>query len=186
MAEDNGVEEAKAARVKMEGHLNDVQRAKAAELKEEIVLALSRQRKEPETEAQIVENNGPPPSQEKVASMTPSLAEIAPKEGTPAKTPPPLSAAPLDEHVASKDLWRVQIGAFRSADTAQEIWTSLQKRHEDLLNTHKLFTVYVDLQDKGVFHRAQIGVFEERTTAVSLCDELNSRGQSCYVVQSPS
>ena len=56
LAEDNGVEEAKAARVKMEGHLNDVQRAKAAELKEEIVLALSRQRKEPETEAQIVEN----------------------------------------------------------------------------------------------------------------------------------
>ncbi len=103
-------------------------------------------------------------------SLPAIVAEIAPAAGT--------SAAG-----ASAGSYMIQIGAFRSADNAENAGNKARTAHDDLLGALDLKIQRADLgQEKGVFFRARLGPVE-RADAKALCSALKSRKVDCLVVK---
>ena len=77
---------------------------------------------------------------------------------------------------------RVQLGAFKSQKEADATWGRIMKKHKSLLGNYDHDVVRADLGKKGVFYRLQVVPFESASAAKSLCKQLSSRKQDCFVV----
>jgi len=92
--------------------------------------------------------------------------------------------APVKAAATSGPRYRVQLGAFRSSDAAEKAWLDLEKKHEELLGgiVHKVQSI--EIKGKGIFHRLQAGVFEQKTAASGLCTKLKAQKQDCLIAKS--
>lgn len=76
----------------------------------------------------------------------------------------------------------VQIAALRTEAAADAAWVSAVGEHPAIYNGAQKRIQRADLGAKGVFYRLRVGAFGERPDAVSFCDALKSRGETCIVV----
>ncbi|GLQ07480.1 SPOR domain-containing protein [Sneathiella chinensis] len=119
----------------------------------------------PEPKPEAKPEAKPAPEPEKVAAPAPVKAGTSPKK--------PANAGD----------YRVQIGAFRSTDAAEQAWGRLQKAHKALLTGVPHFIQSVEVKGKGMFHRLQAGAFENRAGAENLCTALKAEKQDCLVAK---
>ena len=77
---------------------------------------------------------------------------------------------------------RVQVAARQVREQAVALLAGLQADYPDLLGDLDARVFEVDLGDRGVWHRVQIGAFTSRARAKALCGELVRRGHDdCWV-----
>jgi cell division septation protein DedD len=77
---------------------------------------------------------------------------------------------------AARGTWRVQLGAFGSADRAEAAWTSLAGKHASLAGLdHKVVPA-------GNFRRLQAGGIASRDAANALCRRITSAGGGCIPI----
>jgi cell division protein FtsN len=113
------------------------------------------------------------------AAANPQAAPPAPPPA--AKTAPARSAAPAAP--GASGTYGIQLGAFRSSDTADRRWARLQKKYPPILAglSHK---VVQTKSAKGTVYRLQaFGVTEKH--ALSICSKLKAKSQACIVVKPP-
>lgn len=80
--------------------------------------------------------------------------------------------------------FRVQVGAGRTEDEARSRWSRLVAEHPALLGDKELFVLRADLGEKGVYHRLQVGAFDDRAAAADLCERLKAEAVDCFVTES--
>lgn len=81
--------------------------------------------------------------------------------------------------------YRVQLGAYREAETAKRVWNELQTSRPDLLQGLQAKVQRANLgKEKGVFYRLRVGPFATSHVATKLCNDLmiGSRPQDCITV----
>lgn len=123
----------------------------------------------------------PEPSPELAAAPTPPPApEPAVEAFDPIETALSLASdVPDDPNVG----FRVQLGAFRSAEEAAAGWVSASSKAPELLAPIRHFVARGDLDDgRGTFHRLHVGPLPSRESATSLCNQLKTVGVDCFVV----
>ncbi|MEX6725307.1 SPOR domain-containing protein [Parapedomonas caeni] len=102
---------------------------------------------------------------------------------SPRAAPPPgrtaASATPDGATAAAGD-WRLQVGAFRSRDSAAQGWAQLQARHRDSLRG--LAPTYAPAPDGSVV-RLQVGPFAGRAEANARCAILSRAGLACFALR---
>lgn len=100
-----------------------------------------------------------------------------------APAPPPgrtaASTAPGGGAMTAGD-WRLQVGAFRSRDSAAQGWAQLQARHSDSLRG--LTPTYAPAPDGSVV-RLQVGPFAGRAEANARCAILSRAGLACFALR---
>jgi len=77
--------------------------------------------------------------------------------------------------------FRVQIGAFRSAEDAAVGWEMASARAPELLGefSHSVATANLD-DGRGIFHRLHVGALMSRDKAAALCAQLKAVGVDCF------
>jgi len=111
-----------------------------------------------------------------------------PTVSIPTVAPPPLVSLPPNSPItaapAARGGYRIQLAAFRTAETARAGWEGLRNTHRDTLGTLSPTVVEVDLgPGRGIFHRLQAGPFADAAAATAACDQLRLRNQGCIVVR---
>ncbi|WP_085581752.1 SPOR domain-containing protein [Thalassospira mesophila] len=123
---------------------------------------------------------------------TPTTNKMAPPSAagemqTPQPQPMPLPApqttapthpAPVMPVVANGD-FALQLGAFRTAISAETYWASFAIRYHALVQNRHHYLEQVDLPEKGRFHRLRIGGFATLTEAKEKCRQLMADGTAC-------
>ncbi|PWG03691.1 SPOR domain-containing protein [Sphingosinicella humi] len=107
---------------------------------------------------------GPAPKPPRVAGA----AKPAPAAKTPAAKP---AAAPV-----ATGRWRVQLGAYSSADSAREQWTAASKKIAALKGLHPYY------EPAGKLTRLRVGPLADKAAAEGLCASVKAAGQGCYIV----
>ncbi len=78
---------------------------------------------------------------------------------------------------------RVQLAALQSRQAAIEQGVELQVRHWDLIGSKVLSIERLALSEsRGTMYGIQVGPFWDIGSATSLCKELKTQGQDCFVV----
>ena len=122
----------------------------------------------------------PQPAPPPVAAAEPPAKPLpAPPPPAPA---PPAAAKPAVQAAVGKG-WRLQVGAVRSPEAAQQEWQRLKKQHGEVLGKLSLATERVDLGARGIYYRIQAGPIADAAKAEQDCSELKRRGVSCILVK---
>ncbi len=94
------------------------------------------------------------------------------------------TTAPADTPAVSRNgEFVVQVSSQRSAADAQGSWRALQTRYPNLLSSYTAAVKQVDLGERGIYYRAQVGPFASRDEANKLCQALRAQGGDCVVNQ---
>jgi hypothetical protein len=118
-------------------------------------------------------SSGSAPTQQ--ASLPPPPPNMPAPVNTPAtpivavQTPPPAGS------------YVVQVAAQKSEAEAQASWQSLQQRYSTVLAGQQAAIRRVDLGERGVFYRAQVGPFSSRAQASEVCQSLKAAGGECVI-----
>lgn len=129
----------------------------------------------------------PPPSSAPLPTAEASASAIA--NPAPAEPPAPAatiaSPAPVQPAPAAAEAkgYRLQLGAMRTPEGAQQEWNQLQHQHGDVLGKLAYAAPRVDLGNRGVFYRIQAGPLADAAAANRACGELKRRGVSCIPVK---
>ncbi|MBK1624903.1 SPOR domain-containing protein [Afifella marina] len=107
------------------------------------------------------------------AASASSLTASAPSSN--ASEPQVASTAPAG--------WAVQVSSQRSEEQARSSYSNLQRRFPQLLGGQEAVILQADLGDKGIYYRVRVGPMASREAAISLCENLQSAGGSCFVTQ---
>jgi SPOR domain len=99
----------------------------------------------------------------------------------PVKNSPLVSPEPNTGVSANDAGYVVQVSAERSDTKAQASFKTLQSRYPDVLGGRSPLIRRVELGEKGIFYRAQIGPFDTAEKAKQLCARLKSAGGHCMV-----
>lgn len=120
----------------------------------------------------------PPANQPVKSTVTPSTTVSAPKPVS--VTPPVTVSAPrtgTSEYV-------VQVASVRSQGDAEAIWTKLETRFSNVLNSNLYADIKrVDLAEKGIYYRTRVAGLADREAAKSLCNSFKAAKQACYVTK---
>jgi cell division septation protein DedD len=107
---------------------------------------------------------------------TPPNAAIEPLKNSALVSPDQNTAVP-----ANDGGYVVQVSAERSDAKAQASFKTLQSRYPHVLGRRAPLIRRVELGEKGIFYRAQIGPFDTVEQARRLCAMLKSAGAHCMV-----
>jgi cell division protein FtsN len=127
------------------------------------------------------------------APPRPEVETVAPAPAAPAPTPVTVSrpikvrmanGAPGPSAPSATGRFRVQVGAGRTEEEARSRWSRLAGQHPDLLGDKELFVLRADLGERGVYHRLQVGAFDNRAAAADLCERLKAESVDCFVTES--
>lgn len=128
--------------------------------------------------------NAPTPWKAPVAerAATPPPAGSLPKSISPKPTPTPVTTKPVAPPAAApaitasaKGGWKIQLGAFSSADAARNAWTSLSARAG-----LKALTPYYSAA--GALTRLQAGALGSRSAADQACAAVKAAGTTCFAI----
>lgn len=97
---------------------------------------------------------------------------------------PELKSLTSTASTATAATWRVQLGAFRSAERATAARALYRKRYAELLSQLDLEIRRATVNEKE-FYRVQ-GMTTSKSAATSLCDQLQRRDQPCRAIKSPT
>jgi len=79
--------------------------------------------------------------------------------------------------------YRVQLGAFRSLENANDLWQRVWRSEWDLLGRTEPRIYNLDRGGKSPLHLLQVGALESERQAQALCRALAQRGLDCLVVR---
>jgi len=81
-------------------------------------------------------------------------------------------------------VWTIQLGAFNTQETAENIWQETRIRHRDVLEG--LSASYQRTKHKGQeLYRLRVGRFIDVKPARATCQALQEKGENCYVLKQP-
>jgi hypothetical protein len=104
------------------------------------------------------------------AALSPQSASAAnPAPIVAVQTPPPAGS------------YVVQVAAQKSEAEAAATWQQLQQRYAAVLGGQQATIRRVDLGERGVFYRAQVGPFASRSQASEVCQSLKAAGGECVI-----
>ncbi len=126
----------------------------------------------------------PPPSARpgRVKAAAATKDEMAPARQAP-RLPASTEAAIARALAAADSPYQIQMGAFGSDNDAREQWEIVRSRNPDLLSGLELIVQPVKSGGRTLF-RMRAAPFEDRGSAVSVCEALKNRGQACIVARS--
>jgi len=111
----------------------------------------------------------------------PAASAPAAAPAKPSPTPPAARAPTVPPGATGP--YGIQLGAFKSSDTADHRWARLQKQYPAILSglTHKVVQAK---SSKGTVYRLQaFGVTDKH--ARGICSKLRAKSQACIVVKPP-
>ncbi len=116
----------------------------------------------------------PQPSMPAAAASSQAVASAPAAARGPApivavNTPPPAGS------------YVVQVSSQKNEADAQASWLQLQSKYSAVLAGQSAAIRRVDLGDRGVFYRAQLGPYQTRNQATTLCQSLKNAGGECVV-----
>ena len=152
----------------------------------------------------LVKDNRPPPEakmtlsdvqQETVPTEGMRVAQSLPEERSPqnlASVPPdqateqapnahPISSTSNAVTPVSNGGYVVQVSSERSDSGAQASFKTLQSRYPTVLGGRSALIRRVDLGEKGIVYRAQVGPFDTVDQARQFCGTLKAAGGHCIV-----
>jgi len=137
----------------------------------------------PQTQSSAIQ---PPPAEAPAANAVPS-APASPGEAhaTPAPSVPPQSAAvpPPAQVPAGGKGFRLQVASVKTEDGAKQEWDRIRRQNADLLGALSYRADRVDLGERGVFFRLQIGPIADGSEAERICGALRGRNVGCILVK---
>ena len=80
-------------------------------------------------------------------------------------------------------VFRVQLGAYRSAAAAESDWVRFSTLEESLLGSLDHLIVRADLGSKGIYYRLQAGPLDGPGAARAMCNKLQQRKLGCLVAR---
>lgn len=116
-----------------------------------------------------------------LSAPTPTTqAALAPQPtpGAVPQNPPPIVAVNTPPPAGS---YVVQVAAQKTEAEAQATWQQLQQRYASILGGQQASIRRVDLGERGVFYRAQVGPFGSRSQASEVCQSLKAAGGECVI-----
>jgi hypothetical protein len=75
----------------------------------------------------------------------------------------------------------VQVAAQKTEADAASTWQQLQQKYPAVLGSQQASIRRVDLGERGVFYRAQVGPFGSRSQASEVCQSLKAAGGECVI-----
>jgi cell division septation protein DedD len=128
----------------------------------------------------------PPPPPPAVAGQEPKRVKtvvIRPEQptGTVGPSRPPSRAATAAPSAAETGSYLVQLSSQKTEADAQASYRVLQSKYPALLGNRQAIIRRVDLGEKGVFYRAQVGPFASAEEATDFCGSLKAAGGQCLV-----
>jgi cell division septation protein DedD len=111
-------------------------------------------------------------------TVTNTPSDPAPEQATNAPSLPPATSAPA---LASYGGYVVQVSSERSDSEAQASFKSLQSKYPGVLGGRSPLIRRVDLGEKGIVYRTQVGPFDTVDEARQLCGSLKAAGGHCIV-----
>lgn len=97
----------------------------------------------------------------------------------PQPAPPPPAIAVNTPPPAGS--YVVQVAAQKTEADAQATWQALQQRYPAILGSQPATIRRVDLGERGIFYRAQVGPFSTRAQASEVCQSLKAAGGECVI-----
>jgi len=176
LAAKGGLGKAKATLDKLEDIMTSAQIAEARKM----APTLTSRKLSPDDVGLMIKqpaSNDLPDSPEVIKPAPPSAATETKKA---AETPPVVHVV-----TAEADNYRVQLGSYRTEDSARQGLKTLKKKLEDIIGDRQDNIEFADLGTRGIFYRLQLGPFESRANANKFCAELKENGQNCYSVKTP-
>ena len=83
--------------------------------------------------------------------------------------------------------FKAQLVALRNQQQADNFINETKKKYSSILKNLNIFTVKIDLKEKGVFYRVQVGNFNTKEDAKKFCEEYvrlaNKNLTNCIVVK---
>lgn len=107
----------------------------------------------------------PPPSETKMAALTPQ----------------PEAAAPVEKPTASAGGIQIQLGSFPSDALAASAWSRIKSSNQDLLGSYSPAFERAVIPNKGTWYRLRVGGFSDKTAAADVCEALKANGQPCII-----
>lgn len=120
----------------------------------------------------------PAPPTVPAAGASAAVALAPPPAALPAATP-----APPPRQTATEPGYRLQVGAVRSPEVAQQEWTRLKHAHADILGKLDMRATRTDLGARGVFYRIEAGPIGDGAAAQRACDALKQQKVGCILVR---
>lgn len=142
----------------------------------------------------VTESPAPPAAPAAPAPLPPAIAAPAAAPAAApvpaaATAPPPTvvapaaTAAPPPVKAATGAGYRLQVGAVRSPEAAQQEWAKLKRSQADLLGALGMDPQRIDRGASGVFYRIIAGPIADAAMAERACDELKRRKVGCILVK---
>ncbi len=116
-----------------------------------------------------------PPNDDVLTDVTP--VESVPKPVDVVAAPPVASPATPETPAA----YMVQLGSFRSEDTANTEWRRLRETFAEHIGARDPLIAQADLGERGTFFRIRTGPFTAQRAAAA-CDSLAQHNQPCLVI----
>jgi cell division septation protein DedD len=142
----------------------------------------------------------PPPEAPLPRPATGTAGQAPPAPGTalpaqtaqpPAKPPTQAQAAPAPIAIPPQTAlagiegkgFRLQVGAVKTPESARQDGDRIKRQNSDLLGSLSLGAERVDLGDRGIFYRIQVGPIADGAEAERLCAQLRRRNVGCLIVK---
>lgn len=127
----------------------------------------------------------PAPKEEKVEEVKVSASVHVAKDSEDFIKPVAVKTAKVKPDMVKKkdQFYKVQIASFKSASDAEKEWKLLLKKHPSLLGGYQRFIVSKDIEEKGVFHRLQVGPFDMENDAKKACSQFKNAGINCFIIK---
>jgi hypothetical protein len=128
-----------------------------------------------------------PAAPQALASAEPPARAAAPQ---PRRNDGPMAIAPSSQPARTAAVsprapvsggYVVQVSSQKSEGDAQASFRTLQSRYSRVLGGREAMIRRVDLGDKGIYYRAQVGPFANAEQANALCNDLKAAGGACIV-----
>ena len=96
-----------------------------------------------------------------------------------------------ENNIEKKDIdnrfFKAQLIALRNQQQADNFINETRKKYTNILKNLNIFTVKIDLKEKGIFYRVQVGNFNTKEDAKKFCEEYvriaNKNLTNCIVVR---
>jgi len=124
----------------------------------------------------------PSPGQRPGAVKAAARDGAAPTRQAP-RIPASTGAAISRAVAASESPYQIQLGAYGSEADARQQWAAAKARNPDLLAGLELIVQPVESGGRKLY-RMRAAPFEDRPSAVSVCEALKGRGLACIVARS--
>lgn len=113
---------------------------------------------------------------DKVLATLPPARRLDSVLPRPAPPPPAAAAAPVPSPTAAGGRWRVQLGAFASADRAKTSWSQVARKVPELASLDQRIVA------AGRVQRLQAAGVQDRSAADRLCRRLRAAGADCLIL----